>query len=189
MNQDFIAYTKSLLSDLPDDNAFSANDVNITDTRSVEHSHTISVNFSPTEAAYLFTGLGEVIWTENWKPDLIRGDGFSRNDIFLNKASGDTLFVVTNFDVEGGHISYVRLAPQKTVGTIDLQLKQEGQGSRVTITYRLTALSKEAEADLNALSAEAYRTEMETRESNIAAMESEIEKWLHHAQSNMMQPK
>ncbi|CZF78618.1 hypothetical protein GCE9029_00952 [Grimontia celer] len=189
MNNFLANQTASLLGSLPDESLFKKNTFKMALFANVSHSHTVSVPFPPEQSAFLFTGLGEVLWTPNWHPTFIKGNGFQPNDVFINAASNNTVFVVTQFDVEQGQISYTRLEPQKTVGTIDLIITGDGQGSQVAITYTLTALNKESESEIRALTAKAYATEMKLWESNIASMKQEIKNWLHHALPTITQPK
>ncbi|PKF50323.1 hypothetical protein [Enterovibrio nigricans] len=182
MNNELITHTKAILNKEATARSFSHNTLTMSPAANVSHTYAINVNFPPKDAAYFFTALGEVLWTPDWSPSLIKGNGFQRNDVFLNTASGNTLFVVTNFDTERGHISYVRLDPNLTVATIDLSIKPSGKGSQVDVTYRLTALNTHSENTINALTAEAYQSEMKTWEGNIAMMEKSLQEWLHYAQ-------
>ncbi|EJB0385652.1 hypothetical protein C4H03_RS13385 [Vibrio parahaemolyticus] len=148
--------------------------------KNVIRTECISVNFPPLQTAKLFTALGEVIWVPKWKPVLIKGNGFNINDIFVNSSDNNTVFIVTDYNEEQGHISYARVAPNISAATIDINIKPDENTSIVEITYNLAALNQESEEHVAQLTEEAYKAEIQQWEKYIASKDAEIKIWLEN---------
>lgn len=145
---------------------------------SVSHTHTIMVDYPVKQAAKLFTAIGEVYWTPNWSPKLIKGDGFSKNDIFLNTDDNNTIFIVNEYDEDNGYVAYSRIAPGVSAGTIEIHITPKGDSSAVEITYNLTALTPSAQKGVAQLTAPVYENEIEQWKSDIEDMDGTIRSWL-----------
>ncbi|WP_028022035.1 hypothetical protein [Enterovibrio calviensis] len=147
-------------------------------TLTVSRTHKIIVDFPLHQAARLFTAQGEVLWTPNWLPILIKGDGFHTGDTFLNASDNNTIFVVTDYNEQNGHIGYVRVAEGVSVATIDINIDSKGESSSVEITYTMTALNKEANDSVAKLTDDAFKQEMLNWEMWIHSADTEIKAWL-----------
>lgn len=153
------------------------NQLVVSPMESVEYTHTIYVDYDPKTAARLFTAEGEVYWTPNWIPTLIKGDCFRKNDIFIN--THGTVFIVNDYDSECGHIAYSRVASGMTAGTIEISITPEGKGSSVQITYRMTGLTEEGNESVRKMTAAVYAEEMTSWETDIQCRKNEIDRWLN----------
>jgi len=90
----------------------------------------------------MFTAEGERSWAPGWEPQILSG-GEERGSAFrtLNDRGEASTWIVTCFDAVHGRASYARLAEGSNIGLVDVRCAEdEGGGTRVTVTYTLTAL-------------------------------------------------
>jgi hypothetical protein len=115
-------------------------------------SGSLTLSAPPERAFVAFTPRGERGWAPEWEP------------VFHGPAEDDSA-PGTVFEVVHGHhrsvwqvvdrrpsthLRYARTTPGVSAGTVTVDLSPEGAGSRVDVTYQMTALSADGEADLAA---------------------------------------
>jgi hypothetical protein len=95
----------------------------------------------------LFTAQGERAWAPGWEPEMLSGDT-ARGSVFRTRTDErETVWTVTDYRPEQGHVSYARIAQGSNMGLVDVDCRElPSGGSEVTVTYTLTALTPEGEA-------------------------------------------
>ena len=129
-----------------------------TDQASVAHTGTFELGVPPTLAIHLFTAPGERRWVDGWDPEILSGDGTAEGTVFTTSHGGETtIWVVVDFDERGYRARYARLTPGSRAGTVEVRLRDNGDGgSTVTVTYELTSLSESGRRNLHHFNADAY---------------------------------
>ena len=102
----------------------------------------LRVALPPAEAFDLFTADGERHWVPEWDPVIL---GAGRCDevgtVFLTSHGGEeTIWTVIEADRGTGRLLYSRVSPGRRAGMVRVELAAEGNASRVTVSYDLTAL-------------------------------------------------
>ena len=125
----------------------------------------------PPQAAFLFfTPEGERAWAEGWDPHYLHpSDGrTTAGMVFTTRHGGEqTLWTMTRHEPDLGVAEYLRVTPGSRMGTVRVQCSEAGAGTRVTVTYALTALTAEGNATLREMDAPAYERFIESWESSI----------------------
>ena len=94
----------------------------------------------------LFTPLGERAWAPGWEPELLSGEE-DRGSVFRTRAHGvETLWIITDYRPNEGRVSYARLKQGSNFGLVDVECRDAGGGSEVTVRYTLTGVTPEGEA-------------------------------------------
>jgi hypothetical protein len=114
---------------------------------------TIRVALDAERTLPLFTARGERAWVPGWHPDFPAGEPPEGEDeregaVFITRADGhETTWVVA---ARGhGRIRYARVTPGLWAGTVDVRVVAEDEdGTAVEVTYDLTSLSAEGDAEL-----------------------------------------
>jgi len=131
---------------------------------------TVRVALPPAEAFRLFTPYGERDWAEGWEPRFPEQvtDDTAPGTVFQTLAHGVTTTWVVLHREPGRSVSYARVREGVHAGTVGVALApSESGGSDVTVTYDLTPLTAEAEAELAAFAA-GYPAFMRSWEDAIA---------------------
>jgi hypothetical protein len=94
------------------------------------------------EAFGWFTPEGERAWAAGWDPHYLAGRGdLQPGLVFTIAAHGESaIWIVTTIN-SAELIEYAMTVPDGRAGTVSVELEPDGQGSRVVVRYRLTALS------------------------------------------------
>ena len=111
----------------------------------------------PAQALHYFTPEGERLYEPGWDPEsLFPADGaLVEGLVFRTRHGGEeTLWLVSRCQPESGAMDYVRVVPGSRMGTVSVRLAAHGPGTRVTVTYALTALSPAGERALDAFAAQ-----------------------------------
>ncbi len=127
--------------------------------RSVAHTGTLHVDAAPEHAFQLFTAPGERLWVDGWDPEVLSGgDGRARGAVFITDVDGDKAYwIVADFDAEALRARYARIAPDTRAGTVEVFARSDGAGgTEVEVTYELTALTDEGDAQLAEFDSEAF---------------------------------
>jgi hypothetical protein len=106
----------------------------------------IQVPLPPGAAFRLFTPCGERDWADGWEPRFPApvADDAEPGTVFETAAHGHpTIWLVLDRQ-PGRRISYARVTPQDTAGTVTVTLDDAGGHSDVEVTYELTALTAAA---------------------------------------------
>jgi hypothetical protein len=121
--------------------------------------HHFDLPMAPREALRLFTPEGERLWAPDWEPRYLHPpDGSATPGMVFTTGHGgeETLWTLTRHEPEMGAIEYVRVTPGSRMGTVRVQCSEAPDGTRVTVTYALTALSDEGNTKLRSLAGGAY---------------------------------
>ena len=132
--------------------------------------HHFELPMAPSEALHYFTPEGERAWAEGWDPRyLFPADGTTTPGMVFTTGHGgeETLWTMTRHEPELGTVEYLRVTPGSRMGTVRVQCSQAGPGTRVTVTYVLTALTPEGNAKLKALEGPAYEAVIESWAASI----------------------
>ena len=132
--------------------------------------HHFELPMAPREAFPLFTPEGERAWAAGWEPRYLHPtDGRTTQGMVFTTGHGgeETLWTMTRHEPDCGVAEYLRVTPGSRMGSVRVQCAESGNGTRVTVTYALTALTPEGNAALRALDAEAYERFIESWESSI----------------------
>ena len=135
--------------------------------------HHFELPMGPREAFYYFTPEGERAWAKGWEPRYLHpDDGRTAVGMVFTTGHGgeETLWTMTRHEPECGVAEYLRVTPGSRMGTVRVQCSESAHGTRVTVTYALTALSPEGNATLRALDAAAYASFIESWKSAIEAL-------------------
>ncbi|GIJ50739.1 hypothetical protein Val02_76250 [Virgisporangium aliadipatigenens] len=105
---------------------------------------------SPERAFPLFTARGEESWVPGWKPRFPTptDDDTAPGTVFVT--AHDTTWIVLD-RLAGEHISYARVRPGHSAGTVSVALAPTTGGCTVEVTYAITALGDEGWADWTAI--------------------------------------
>ena len=117
----------------------------------------------------LFTPEGERSWVEGWDPryPATGADHDQVGTVFVTAgAHGDVVWVVTHVDDLARR--YARFDHRGTVGTVEVRCRGAGEATEVEVTYRLTAMTRDAAAELDRFAA-SYDGMMAVWEAEIAS--------------------
>jgi hypothetical protein len=96
----------------------------------------------PEEAFSWFTPEGERAWAAGWRPHYPRRDSDLKPGlVFVVDVHGArALWVLTDLDW-ARTIRYAMVVPDNRAGTVSVEIEPRGEGSAVTVRYRLTPMS------------------------------------------------
>ena len=140
--------------------------------RHIELTGTLHVPAPPLEAVHFFTPEGEARWLPGWQPEYLHpeGDTVQEGAVFRTRLHGEpAVWLVSHFDLAGGAIDYVRVTPESRIGTVSIRCAPAPEGTLVTVTYRMTALSPAGEQALDAFAGQ-FPNVLATWAGNIAAL-------------------
>ena len=141
----------------------------------IVRTHHFELPSAPREALCLFTPEGERQWAEGWDPRYVHPpDGRTTAGMVFTTGHGgeETLWTMTRYEPESGLAEYLRVTPGSRMGTVRVQCSQARAGTRVTVTYALTALTPAGNETLRALDAPAYEAFIDSWRAAIAATRS-----------------
>lgn len=110
----------------------------------------ISVRLPPADAFRLFTPRGEQDWAHHWFPRFPVPviDDSEPGTVFETHAHGHRAVWVVTGREPGRRISYSRVIPGGSAGTVTVILSPSGEYSQAEVIYEITALTPEASAEL-----------------------------------------
>jgi len=119
----------------------------------------------------MFTPAGERLWAYGWDPRFPageRGDGADPGTVFTTEHSGDvTTWIVVERTPSGAQ--YARVAHGRNAGLVTVTCTPDGRdGTAAEVTYELTALTPEGDAELAHFERE-YPTMMRHWQEAVAA--------------------
>ena len=106
---------------------------------------TLRVALPPSRAFRLFTAVGERDWVHGWNPHfpVPAADDAKPGTVFETEADGHHgTWMVVDRDSDRG-IRYARVVAGRDAGTVTVWLEPSDDHSVVTVTYDLTALSRD----------------------------------------------
>jgi hypothetical protein len=108
----------------------------------VRRSGGFSLPLPPRQAFELFTAEGEKLWVPGWSPEILGSTPQETGLVFLTgRERESTIWTVLESDPRSGRVLYSRVTPGLRAGTVEVVLAPEIGGSRIKVTYDLTALS------------------------------------------------
>ena len=113
----------------------------------------------PAAAFGFFTPEGERAWAKGWDPRYVHpADGALREGmVFITGHGGEeTVWMVLRHEPAAARVDYLRMTPGSRIGIVRVRCDPAPAGSRVTVTYELTALTESGGELLRALDAAAY---------------------------------
>jgi hypothetical protein len=134
---------------------------------------TITVPLPADEAMPLFTARGERRWVEGWDPEFPAGEPEDEDEgtVWITTA-GDrpTYWVVAARDADS--FRYARITPGFAAGTVEVRRRDSGaRETRLDVTYDLTALTTEGDAELDEFAA-GFQEEIGSWEGLVARLVS-----------------
>lgn len=135
---------------------------------------TVAVS-APLERAFpLFTPLGERRWAPGWDPRFQHpADGEPRVGATFTTRGEDgreTIWMILDWDPAAHRVRYARVTPGLKTGTVEVVCAPRARATSVaTVTYELTALSPEGDADLATWTAGWFAGYLAEWETQIAA--------------------
>ena len=113
------------------------------------------------DAFKLFTAAGERLWVPGWDPNLLGALPQHDGLVFLTvNGSDQTIWTVLSSNIDAGHVRYSRVTPGVSAGIVEVAATSEGEGTRVRVSYDLTALTPEDEEALEPYSEENFAAMM-----------------------------
>jgi hypothetical protein len=123
------------------------------------------------EAFTLFTPRGERAWARDWDPHFpVPVDDDSQPGTVFQVAHGasHSVWIVCRHE-DDRLIQYARFIQGKNAGTVTVSLEERGDGTLVTVEYRLTPLTPQADSELAAFEAH-YPEFLQEWETSIGAI-------------------
>lgn len=142
------------------------------------HTGFVRVNAPPRRAFQLFTVPGEKQWVPHWDPRVLSGgDGRQKGAVFTTTHGNEaTLWVVVDFDSDQRHARYARISPESRAGTVEVRVRDDGQGgSLAEVTYELTALTEAGNRYLADFGTQEFARMIEQWEELIGAADIDYE--------------
>ena len=119
----------------------------------------------------LFTAEGERAWVPGWQPQYLHPDHPSNEEgtVFRTDHGGEeTLWIVIRHAPDEGLATYGRFTPGSRLGTVHVACVETSPSeTRVTVTYRMTALSAGGADVLRGMTPDAYRAMLDQWQSLI----------------------
>ena len=123
------------------------------------------------EAFDFFTAEGEKYWVPGWSPTVLGELPQHPGLVFLTESNGQqTIWTVIESDRQARRHVYSRVTPGLTAATVKVEVRASGEGSRVHVSYDLTALSEEGAAALDAYADPQFEQMMEKWRSLVSEM-------------------
>ena len=123
-------------------------------------SHAFTVSAPLKEAFAFFEPEGERSWAPGWDPHyLFPEDGRVGAGMVFTTGHGaeETVWMVLRHEPAAGRVEYLRLTPGSRVGIVRVNCDALGRdGTRVNVSYELTALSEAGNSAIRALDEAAF---------------------------------
>lgn len=141
-------------------------------TLHIERRHAIVVPLPLDNAFPLFTPAGERLWLAEWQPEFLHpADGRTETGMVFRTGHGgeETLWSCIEFAPEQHRIRYVRVSPATRFVTLAIQCAESPPvGTRVEITYAMTALTPEGTQMLEAITPQDFANSLDQWAEKIA---------------------
>ena len=145
----------------------------------VSHKGSFKIDYPPKKALRLFSAEGEKYWIPGWDPKILKGDGYHRDDVFINMGpGGNSTYVVIDYNDKKYHALYAKVTPDISAGTVEISLTPQSHGSLVEVGYNFTSLSDEGAVSLSKLTDEAFAQQMISWKNGIESAKEKISDWL-----------
>ena len=120
-------------------------------TARVQLTGTVEIALPPEQAFMMFTPSGERTWAHGWDPSFPSpgADETEPGTVFQTDHGGrETIWTVAWRNL-GQSIGYVTATPGERCGLVTVTCEPSANGTKATVSYDLTALSGEADAELD----------------------------------------
>jgi hypothetical protein len=138
---------------------------------SVTRSYTQSVCRPPAEVFPLLCPVREAEWVNGWEPRLVlteSGVGETGCIFVTPGLPQDSVWIMTDVDPEALHIAILKVIPGVVVGSIEIQLRADGEdATEADISYTYTSITEYGDRMLEEFTEEHFRAFMETWENEI----------------------
>jgi hypothetical protein len=112
----------------------------------ISHTYEQTINGSIKEIMPLYCPVREMDWCENWSPKAVYSNsGLVEKDCIFITSHGETdiVWIVTDYDIEKGHVEMVYLVPEVLVTKLEIQLTPITEDmTKALITYSKSSLSE-----------------------------------------------
>ncbi len=132
----------------------------------VEHRGALTVEAPIDQAFSLFSPEGERAWVPGWDPELLHPPGavWERGLLFrTQEETGEAVWVVTALDRDAHDVEYHRVEPGRYVARVRVRCAPSAaaNGSTdVAVAYTFVGLSESGNAEVRAMTPEAYAGKM-----------------------------
>ena len=105
---------------------------------------------------------GEKLWVPNWDyENVMNSTELSEDYVFVTKThdhgTTDAVWIVKRYEPSRHEVEFYKVEPDDKVGTVNVKCAEEGDGAtRVSVTYKYTAISKRGNEFVNGFSENAY---------------------------------
>ena len=134
----------------------------------ISHTYEHTINGTVEEIMPLYCPVREVDWCEGWNPKVVYSNsGLVEKDCIFITSHGDDNFVwvVTDYDIEKGHVEMVYLIPNVLVTKLEIRLTPISKEiTKAEITYSKTSLVEIGEKVLEKFTKEEYDIMMDSWE-------------------------
>lgn len=126
-----------------------------------ERFHAFTLSLPLAQAFKLFEPEGERVWAPGWEPRYFYpADGQVKPGMVFTTGEAEeaTIWTVIRHDPAAGLVEYQRVTPASRTGSVLVQCSSVGEGrTRITVIYKLTALTERGNRALREMSEEKYR--------------------------------
>jgi len=137
---------------------------------------TVEVALPPEATFPFFTPEGERLWIPGWAPAYPEGGAPEPREGLVfetEKEGGTATWLVTRWEPGAHQAAYAYVLPGRWATTVDVAVRDLGEGrSRVAITYHMTSLAPEADADVRAFE-EGYQVRVAGWADTLSALGSD----------------
>ena len=98
-----------------------------------------SLPCSPAVAILLFTPEGERQWVDGWRPEYLSGAFDEVGAVWRTSVDAEVTWLTTDRDAD--RVRYARLSSDGTAGLVEVRCTAADDGTRVDVSYDLTAVS------------------------------------------------
>ena len=130
----------------------------------VTRSYTQRIDAPPVTVIPLLCPTREAEWLHGWDPVVVYSEsGVAEPDcVFLTRAHGhDAVWIITRHEPARGLVEMLKVTPEITVCKLTIEVRAEGEGSAVTVTYSHTSLGPRGDAFVAAFDEPTYVAFME----------------------------
>jgi hypothetical protein len=136
----------------------------LSDLRRVTRSYLQHLVAPPEQVMPLLTAARENEWAAMFQPRILHAGEppAGAHGVFVTgEGESATLWTMTDYDPQHGHVAYFRTIPGTVAVHIDIRLQRDDpQGCRAVVTYTYAALSAEGNPHVDAMTEERYRQQM-----------------------------
>lgn len=134
----------------------------------ISYTYEQTINGTNKEIMPLYCPVKELDWCENWNPKVVYSNsGFVEKDcIFITShEDSDIVWIVTDYDIEKGHVEMVYHVPGLLVTKLEIQVTPITENrTKAVLTYSKTSLSEKGDKVLDEFTKEEYEIMMDSWE-------------------------